>query len=464
MPRLLPLALLVVLSTALLGSDCGDAEAVPLEELRADIAPPFDYSLYCDAQGTLVGRKSAVLLVHRTAHLEQVYAASLAGDERAHRLFTQLEDTLRRSGTELADEALGVKCSTAPACALQWQFLDELIPSREPGGIRLRELLAASFSREAKLKGVRNAAVDAVLNVLLAGTVLKQGLAETRAGVTETRQLAQEISVEERLAVSGVEGRMAEREVAEALAAHLAEAEAQEIGARCPARIEVLARYRPSRGQPPTGIEANNPRWRDYVAYWERRYEELTGQRSLATGRTALKPPLTWDSYEALLGRFQSALQFQRNVSRALRHEAQQAPNQRVWLRGLERPIIAENVGLAHEGRAIPTYVDQLVVDEATLSPGQRPSVHSFSDKQHDFSSMNIDEARAKLQIDITEAHAKYGGAVEVRRPSHPLFEKKVIVSRVHLVYDGKGLSAQMCKELTAEAALRGVELHFHVP
>src|SRR4051812_41138863 len=119
MARILPLALLVVLSSALLGSDCGDEDGVPLEELRQDVAPAFDYNLYCDAHGTLVGNKSAVLLVHRPAHLEQVYADSLSGDERARTLFGQLEETVRRSGVELADHALGFKCGTAPACALQ---------------------------------------------------------------------------------------------------------------------------------------------------------------------------------------------------------------------------------------------------------------------------------------------------------------------------------------------------------
>lgn len=288
MSRILSLVLLTALSTTLLGSDCGDDEAMSVEELRKDVPPTFDYGLYCDAQGTLVGKPSAVLLVHRSAHLEQVYADAVAGDTRARNLFRQLEDTIRRTGLELADRALGFKCSTAPACAMQWHVLDELIPSRQPGGERLRQLLADSFSREAKLKGVRNAVLNGALSVLLVGTVLKAGaagIAEAEVGATEARAGAAGAG---RLALPGIESRLAEREVAAALETKLAEAEVQAFEARHPVSLEALERYRPSRAQPPTGVAANHPRWVSYTEYWERRYEELAGRRPLPTGRTEL--------------------------------------------------------------------------------------------------------------------------------------------------------------------------------
>ncbi|WP_224249293.1 hypothetical protein, partial [Hyalangium gracile] len=107
MARLLPLALLVLLSVPLMGGNCGESEAVPLEELQRDVPPAFDYALYCDAHGKLVGQRSAVLLVYRAEHLERVYADAQAGDSRARTLFRQLEDSLLLTGRKLAHESLG---------------------------------------------------------------------------------------------------------------------------------------------------------------------------------------------------------------------------------------------------------------------------------------------------------------------------------------------------------------------
>ncbi|MBN1205456.1 MAG: hypothetical protein JXB05_11085, partial [Myxococcaceae bacterium] len=89
MPRLFTLVLLALLASTQLGGACSEPAAVPLEELQKDITPPFDYALYCDENGTLVGSRSAVLLVYRAAHLERVYADSRAGNSRAQALFGQ---------------------------------------------------------------------------------------------------------------------------------------------------------------------------------------------------------------------------------------------------------------------------------------------------------------------------------------------------------------------------------------
>ncbi|MFL5343629.1 MAG: hypothetical protein ACJ8AT_02495 [Hyalangium sp.] len=472
MPRFVPLALLLLLSTALLGSDCGEPGAVPLEELRADVAPPFDYSLYCDTAGRLEGERSAVLLVHRSEHLERVYADSLAGDARARALFGQLESAIQQSGSVLAQEALGFKCATAPACTVQWSFLDEFIPSRGAGGLRLRGLLAGSFSRQAKLQGVRNAVLDAALNVLVAGTALKTGpagLAESEAGAAEAKvlaeeaeRLAREATLEQRVALPSAEGALAAEEAA-AEAARLAEAEALEPGPRQPARVEELARYRPQRGRPPQGVATDHPRWGQYVAYWERRYEELTGKRPLPPGETETQPPLTWKSYDALLSRFQRSLEFQRGVTREMQQEARAAGGERLLPQGMKRPLVADNLGLAHEDSASITYSDQFVVDETTVGKGRTLTAHSYSDKQHDFSRKSPDDAVKQFKVDAEEAKTKYGGTVEVRRRGHPLFGQKVVVSRVHIVYDGTNLSNEIREALFEEAKDRGVDLHFHV-
>ncbi|MGZ3460022.1 MAG: hypothetical protein ACXU86_16130, partial [Archangium sp.] len=450
MNRWFRVAALVTLSLVLGGSRCGADEGMSIEELRQDVAPPFDYALYCDAQGQLTGKNSDVLLVHRSEHLERVYADAQRGDARARTLFGQLEAQVAASGQVIADQALSPVCTALPNCTVRWQFLDELIPSHEAGGTRLRHVLATNFERTARLKGVENAVITAVLSVLMVGAAVE--VAEGKAAAAEARTLAGGTGLTEGLSL----------EEAAALEARLAEDEAQESGTRHPARLEELARYRPSVNQPPRGVAADSARWVDYVGYWERRHEELAGTRQRPAGAPPAKPPLTWDSYNAFIGRFQRALEFQRDVARALREEARLAEARRHWLRGLEQPIVTENVGLAHEGRVSLTYVDQFVVDEASLRPGRTPSVHSFSNKQRNFKSMSEREIEKQLTADAQEALTKYGGKVEVRRPGHPLFGRKIEVSRVHLVYDEQGLTEPVKKTLVDTAQHLGVELHFH--
>ena len=115
--------LLALLASTQLGGSCSEPDAIPLAGVK-DTAPPFDYALYCDENGTLVGNRSAVLLVYRAAHLERVYADSQVGHARAQALFAQLEDTLRATGQELARQSLGIACGSLPACVVQWQKLD----------------------------------------------------------------------------------------------------------------------------------------------------------------------------------------------------------------------------------------------------------------------------------------------------------------------------------------------------
>jgi hypothetical protein len=214
MPRALSLALLLLLSSALLGGTCSEPEAVPLEELQKDVAPAFAYSLYCDEDGTLVGDRSAVLLVYRAAHLERVYADSRAGHPRAQALFGQLENAVRATGTQLAQQSQGMACHSLPTCVVQWHKLDELMPSRGDGGMRLRQVVADSFSHAAKLQHVSNTTMAAVLDVLLVGTVLQRGAAgaaEAKAATAEATAGPMEAG---RLAVAGLEARLTAEEFA----------------------------------------------------------------------------------------------------------------------------------------------------------------------------------------------------------------------------------------------------------
>jgi hypothetical protein len=465
MPRLCSLVLLALLASTQLGGSCSEPDAVPLEELQKDVAPPFDYALYCDENGTLVGSRSGVLLVYRAAHLERVYADSQAGNLRAQALFAQVEVTVRATGQQLARQSLGIACGSLPACVAQWHKLDEFMPSRGEGGMRLRQVMAASFSQEARLQQVKNTTTAAVLDVLLVGTVLKRGAAgaaQAEVATADARIAAAEAAtpVEAgRLTLAGLEARIAAEELP-ALEARLVEAEALETAARYPQNLKELARHRPASSQPPPGIEADHPRWTSYVAYWHRRHEELAGTRSLPSGVHEAKPPLTWHSYSTLLNTFQRSLGYQRAVTRWL----QQAEGSRQCIPGMKQPLVTDNTGLQLEGRAHPVYVDQLAVDQATLGPGRQPSVHSFSNKQHSFSGKNWDQVDAQLRIDSREATSKYSGVVEVRRRGHPLFGQKVRISQVHIVYDGTGLSSKLQGDLLKAAPRYGVELHFYVP
>jgi hypothetical protein len=129
----------------------------------------------------------------------------------------------------------------------------------------------------------------------------------------------------------------------------------------------------------------------------------------------------------------------------------------------MKQPRTDRNVGLKREGRTSLTYADDLAVDEATLKSGA-PRVESVSTKQRDFMRMSEKEAAEKVGTDAREALAKYGGEVEVRRRGHPLFGRRVTVSRAHLVYDGALVpEVSSFRDAMLEAAeAAGVELHFH--
>jgi hypothetical protein len=447
-------AWLVALSVVLAGSRCEEAEGVSLEELRQDVAPVFDYGLYWEEPGGVKGGRAEVLLVHRAEHLERVYADAQGGEARARALFERLEGQVEASGRVLAAQATSLVCTSHPACTVQWKYLEEVIPSRGEGGTRLRRVMAESFEREAKYRGVRDSIIIAALSVLMVGMVVEKAEASAAAagGQKGARErglaggaLAQGLSVEETAA----------------LEARLAEEEALEGGARHPAKLEVLRKYRPVVGEPPGGVTESNARWVDYVAYWEERYEELAA-RKRAPDAVGVKPPLTWEGYAAFIGRFQRALEFQRQVARTMRAEAGLAREERRLLGGMEAPLVEENVGLAHGERAALTYVDQLVVDKASLGAGKTPRVHSLSNKQRDFMSLSEEVAVKQFKADVLEASKKYGGTVQVRRPGHPLFGRDVTVSRVHLVYDAKGVPPVTRKLLGQLAKELDIELHFH--
>jgi hypothetical protein len=103
-------------------------------------------------------------------------------------------------------------------------------------------------------------------------------------------------------------------------------------------------------------------------------------------------------------------------------------------------------------------------VDSATLRPGTTPRIHTFSNKSRDFSLMNNEQIQQQATMDATEALSKYGGTIEVRRPGHPLFGKKTVVTQVHLVYDAQMAVGEPQRVIVNALMRTGVEVHFHAP
>ena len=262
----LRMLLWVALAGALLGSRCGEAEAVPSELWRQDVAPAFDYGLYSDAHGRLQGETSGVLLVHRSEHLERVYADAREGNARAQVLVQQLEQATRAAGEGLAEQALSLGCTAMPTCTVKWAELGELIPSRGPGGVRLKQLLAQGFAARARFKHMENTVITVALNVLLVGGAamaiegrVAQG--EAAAEAEEAAKLGREAAAEVRAVLPEAESALALEEAA-ALEARLQEAEALEEGGRtvgsaggagAPAAIGAEASARSGHEQPGLG-------------------------------------------------------------------------------------------------------------------------------------------------------------------------------------------------------------------
>jgi hypothetical protein len=447
------LALPLVLALAFPGTGCTEDDSY-VRDLPAIEEPPFDYGLYCDVQGQSVDEEAPVLLVRRPSHLERVYADAQRGETRAQELFRQIEGTFVASGLYIADEVTSPRCLALPlpGCKPDWSFLDRLLPSHGPGAQRLREALGTAFAQRARQRGMRNALITSSIGALLAITVVKGQLKGA--------------AVEGRGMLAATDGRtlVAATTEAEVLEARLLEAEAASIEARHPAALSELARVRPSLQSPPTGVAAGDTLWSDYVAYWERRYAEVAGQGPPSAGRQAPKPPLKWEGYHAMRADFRRGLEFQRAVSQMLLRELDLPELVRRLLRGMRKPLLAENVGLTHKGSTSLTYADQLAVDEATLGPGSKVRVETFSNKSRDFMSWSEEDIIKQVLADANEARVKYGGVVQVRRPGHPLFGQDVPVSRVHVVYDAETFPARLKQEIAKVLGKKkiNVEVHFH--
>ncbi len=246
------------------------------------------------------------------------------------------------------------------------------------------------------------------------------------------------------------------REVVEA---KLAAVELEATGPRLPKDAGVLKQHRPALDAPPSEAQGN-PRWREYVDYYERRMAEVEQG-------TASKGPLKWEGYERLRGWFARGLGFERDMVKLLREDAAKPRAERRLLGDFDKPRIETQVGVWKPGPGL-RYADVLVIEEG--GTGGRPRrVETFSFKSRDLSGLKYEAVEAQMIEDAREALQKYGERLDIRRDSlQSLFpgNSEVQVPRVRLVYEGGELKPTTVYDLKAlvdavQEVVPGVEVLF---
>ncbi|WP_257461917.1 hypothetical protein [Archangium lipolyticum] len=217
------------------------------------------------------------------------------------------------------------------------------------------------------------------------------------------------------------------REVVEA---KLSALELESTGPRLPRDVSMLEKQRPSLDAPPPGARGN-PRWPEYVEYYEKRLGEVKE-------RKAAKGPLPWEAYEQMRGWFARGLAFERVMVKRLEADAQLPREQRRFLGDFARPRIETNVGVSKPGSGL-RFADVLVIEEGELA-GRPRRVETFSFKSRDLSGLRETALEAQMIADAKEALRNYGETLDIRRESlQPLLPggSEVRVPRVRLVYEG---------------------------
>jgi hypothetical protein len=241
--------------------------------------------------------------------------------------------------------------------------------------------------------------------------------------------------------------------------AKLAAAELEATGPRLPKDVAVLEKHRPALDAPPPEARGN-PRWREYVDYYEKRFSEVEKG-------TAAEGPLKWAGYERMRGWFARGMAFERDMVKLLREDAKKPRSQRRFLGDFDRPRIETNVGVRKPGPGL-RYADVLVIEEGGLG-GQPRRVETFSFKSRDLSELNYEALKAQVTADAKEALNKYGERLDIRRDSLQSLLRdggEVPVQRVRLVYEGgelKPTNVDALKRAVDEAKEKvpGVEVLF---
>jgi len=225
--------------------------------------------------------------------------------------------------------------------------------------------------------------------------------------------------------------------------AKLAAAELEATGPRLPKDVGVLEKHCPSLDAPPSEARGN-PRWREYVDYYEKRLG------AVKKGEAA-EGPLKWEPYERMRAWFARGLAFERDMVKLLREDAKKPRVERRFLGDFHQPRIEIQVGVRKPDTGL-RYADVLVIEEGGTG-GQPRRVETFSFKSRDLSGLDPDALTAQVIEDAREALRKYGERLDIRRESlQPLFPdgSEVRVSRVRLIYEGGELKPSKVNNLKA--------------
>ncbi|WP_071902538.1 hypothetical protein [Cystobacter ferrugineus] len=252
------------------------------------------------------------------------------------------------------------------------------------------------------------------------------------------------------------EGAGLTREVVEA---RLELAELEAPGPRLTRDVAVLEKQRPALSAPPLGAEGN-PRWGEYVAYYEKRLGDIQQGK-------AAEAPLRWAPYEQLWGWFTRGLVFERHMVVLLEADAKLPRAQRRFLGDFHKPRIERYVGVKKPDTGL-RYADVLIIEEGALAGGPA-RVETFSFKSRNLARLDGKALKTQMVEDAKEALWKYGETVDIRRDSLQPFLRqgsKVTAQRVRLIYEGGELEPTNVNNLNAamreaESAFPGVEILF---
>jgi hypothetical protein len=268
----------------------------------------------------------------------------------------------------------------------------------------------------------------------------RPGATGSPAAGREARRGSGQVATSGRLASLVDEGAGLTRDVVEA---RLALVEGESTGPRLPKDLAVLEKQRPSPDVPPPGTEAH-PLWGEYVAYYERRLGEIRQGK-------AAKAPLRWPAYERMREWFARGLAFERFMVELLEADALRPRAERHFLGDFIQPRILRSVGVWKPESGL-RYADVLVIEEGGLA-GVPPRVETFSFKSRDLSALEGKALIGQMVEDAREALQKYGGLLDIRRPSlqSRLHQgSEVSIQRVRLVYEGNELKPNSAKDLKA--------------
>ncbi|ATB35429.1 hypothetical protein CYFUS_000842 [Cystobacter fuscus] len=466
-----------------------------LSTIREQLPPPYQEALDVVEREQLErrfskGHLAVGLLDHMTFGVPLGFYSLVAGT--GHGAYALGQGRYEQAVRELTPAVLLV---TVYAGGKGARFLSEARGStggapRVPGGLEVMESRVKGFQEVARqwkarlgVEGLRELARDIQASreagrfVAVGGADAALALREARGDVARAQAMMSKARPES--TVSSTVGRPGLKTVSAAehsgslsslvdheagltqqvVEAKLAAAEIESTSPRLPNDVAVLEKQRPALDASPPGAQ-DNPRWREYVAYYERRMGELK------EGKT-VKGPLRWAAYETMWNGFTRGLVFERFMVKLLRADAKLPRAQRRFLGDFDKPRIESYVGVRKTDTGL-RYADVLIVEEGELA-GPPRRVETLSLKSRNLSGLEPDALAAQMIEDAKEALRKYGQTLDIRRDSlQPLLREgsEVPVQRVRLIYEGGDLMPNEADVLNAavestRAIVPGVEVSF---